>query len=56
MKQAEYDELIGFCKARLKNNPYGSTACSRYAEAYQNALLAVMSKAHEIQKGNKNGK
>lgn len=56
MKQSEYDEIMSFCRSRLKRNPYGRTACSRYADAYEEALLAVMSKIHEVQKRSTDGK
>lgn len=55
MEKSEYDEIMSFCKSKLKKTPYDGTGCSRYADAYKEAFLSVMSKVHEVQERSKDG-
>lgn len=49
MTKAEYDELMGFLKGRLKRHPETGLSGNR-AEGYEKGILAAMSKVREIYK------
>lgn len=54
MTKAEYDEIIGFLKGRLKKHPETGLSGNR-AEGYEKGILAAMPKVREIYKRGEKG-
>lgn len=54
MTKAEYDEIMGFLKGKLKKHPETGLSGNR-AEGYEKGILAAMSKVREVYKRGEKG-